>query len=290
MRAKGEAFGSRAARLLSIGAALILMAGACTSPPPPGPDDDEMGARGRAGEADEIRFTGTVDLVWPGGKGMNAPDDDSYAQASIAAFHEAPAEDPGPGSFTYRVLAADGSLHREIGVKLFWVHVDVDADTVRFLGEVISDTKPCGGSGHGEGGGDHEEGGCSHDDGSHDEGGCSHDDGTTHDDDSHDGGGCSHDDSGTGDDHGAGEPGGPGGSGGHVNGSDCRIGQIVIGWAQDGGIPAVGNDRLSWKWFAPDAPKVLQIQAAIAAGDEIAWPCKLCEKEIIGGNLQSLPK
>ena len=289
MRAKGEAFGSRTRRLLCIGAALTLTVGAGTRPPPLGPDD-ELAARGRSGEADEIRFTGTVDLVWPGGKGLNAPDDDRYAQASIAAFHEAPAGDPGPGSFTYRVLAADGSLHREIGVKLFWVHVDVDADTVRFLGEVISDTKPCGGSGHGEGGGDHEEGGCSHDDGSHDEGGCSHDDGTTHDDDSHDGGGCSHDDSGTGDDHGSGGPGGPGGSGGHVNGSDCRIGQIVIGWAQDGGIPAVGNDRLSWKWFAPDAPKVLQIQAAIAAGDEIAWPCKLCEKEIIGGNLQSLPK
>jgi len=161
-----------------------------------------LAARGASGQADEIRFTGTVDLVWPGGKGMNAPDDDRYAQASIAAFHEAPAGDPGPGNFTYRVLAADGSLHREIGVKLFWVHVDVDADTVRFLGEVISDTKPCGGSGHGSGGcshddgGTHDDGGCSHDDGgTHDDGGCSHDDGTTHDD-----GGCSHDDGTTHDD------------------------------------------------------------------------------------------
>jgi len=282
MGAKGRANGSRIPGLLCIGAALTLTVGACTSPTPLGPDDEELAARGRSGQADEIRFTGIVDLVWPGGNGINAPDDERVAQASIAAFHEAPAGNPGPGSFTYRVLAADGSLHREIGVKLFWAHVDVDADTVRFLGEVISDTKPCGGAGHGEEGDEHEEGGCSHDDGtSHDDGGCSHDDGTTH-DDGHDDGGCA------GGDHE--EPGGPGGAGDHVNGSDCRIGQIVIGWALDGGTPAVGNDRISWKWFAPDAPKVLQIQAAIAGGDEVVWPCKLCEKEIIGGNLQSLPR
>jgi hypothetical protein len=48
-----------------------------------------------------------------------------------------------------------------------------------------------------------------------------------------------------------------------------------------------GNDRISWKWFAPDAQKVLDIEAAIAAGDEVTWPCKLCEKEIIGGNLKA---
>ena len=72
-----------------------------------------------------------------------------------------------------------------------------------------------------------------------------------------------------------------------MTGADCRIGQVVIGWAQDGGTPAVGNDRISWKWFAPDAQKVLDIQAAIAAGGEITWPCKLCEKEIIGGNLKA---
>ena len=284
MRANGRAIGARRKGLLGMGVALAMATGACTSPPPLGPDGDDLAARGRSGQADEIRFTGTVDLVWPGGKGMNAPDEDRIAQAEIAAFHEAPVGQPGPGNFAYRVLAADGSLHREIGVKLNWVHIDVDADTVRFLGEVISDTKPCGGSGHGEGGGDHEEGGCSHDDGSGEEGGCSHDDG----DDSHDGGGCSHDDGsdGGGDDHG--EPGGPGGpGGGHVTGADCRIGQVVIGWAQDGGTPAVGNDRISWKWFAPDAPKVLDIQAAIAAGDEVTWPCKLCEKEIIGGNLKA---
>ena len=258
-----------------MGVALAVATAACTSPPPLGPDGDELAARGRAGQADEIRFIGTLDLVWPGGKGLNAPDEARFAQAEIAAFPSVPDAPPSSGNFTYRVLAMDGSLHREIGVKLTYVHIDVDADTVRFLGEVISDTKPCGGSGHGD------DSGCSHDDG--DDGGCSHDDG----DDSHDDGGCSHDDGsdGGGDDHG--EPGGPGGpGGGHVTGADCRIGQVVIGWAQDGGTPAVGNDRISWKWFAPDAQKVLDIEAAIAAGNEVTWPCKLCEKEIIGGNLK----
>lgn len=275
MRANGRTMRPpRRGRLLTA-AALATAIGACGGSAPTAPGADELAARGTPGQADENRFSGTVDLVWPGGKGMNAPEDDRYAQASIAAFHGLEPGDPGPGNFTYRVLAADGSLHREISVKLNFVHIDVDADTVRFLGEVISDTKPCGGSGHGD------DSGCSHDDG--EEGGCSHDDG----DDSHDDGGCSHDDGsdGGGDDHG--EPGGPGGpGGGHVTGADCRIGQVVIGWAQDGGTPAVGNDRISWKWFAPDAPKVLDIEAAIAAGDEVTWPCKLCEKEIIGGNLK----
>ncbi len=299
MRANGRNFGALWGGVSSVGLAMIVVVSSCSNPPPLGPDGDELTARGSSGQEDEIRFTGTVDLVWPGGKGMNAPDEDRIAQAEIAAFHEAPVGQPGPGNFTYRVLAMDGSLHRGIGVKLNWVHIDVDADTVRFLGEVISDTKPCGGSGHGNDGGcshdDGDDGGCSHDDGddSHDDGGCSHDDGDdggcSHDDgdDSHDDGGCSHDDgSDGGDDHG--DPGGPGGpGGGHVTGADCRIGQVVIGWAHDGGTPAVGNDRISWKWFAPDAQKVLDIEAAIAAGDEVTWPCKLCEKEIIGGNLKA---
>ncbi|MGW8282317.1 MAG: hypothetical protein ACWGON_03350 [Gemmatimonadota bacterium] len=252
MGANGRFSGRSREGGICFGLALILMCGACSSPAPLGPGGDGLAARGNSGQADEIRFTGTVDLVWPGGKGMNAPDDERIAQATIVAFQTAPVGAPGPGEFTYRVLAMDGSLHREIGVKLRFVHIDVDADTIRFLGEVISDTKPCGGSGHGDG--------------------------------SHDDGGCSHDDGGGGDD--GGMPGGPGGpGGGHVTGADCRIGQVVIGWAQDGGTPGPGNDRISWKWFAPDAQKVLDIEAAIAAGSQVTWPCKLCEKEIIGGNL-----
>ena len=62
----------------------------------------------------------------------------------------------------------------------------------------------------------------------------------------------------------------------------------MIGWAMDGGTPGVNGDRISWKWKGPLEPKVLQILGAIAEGadvGEIQWPCKLCEKEIIGGNL-----
>jgi len=244
---------------------------------------------GRSGAA--ATLAGTVDLVWPGGKGAGAPDDDRVAQAEVAAFAGVTEGTPGPGSFFYRVVSADGLLHREIEVKLTWVGLDdqtEDPKDIRFLGIVVSDTKPCGGSGHGGGGGCGEEGGCSHDDGSAgEEGGCSHDDGTTD-----EGGGCSHDDGTTHDDGGCGgggeggEPGGSGGADGKVTGADCRIGQMVIGWALDGGTPATKGDRISWKWMAPDAPKVLAIQQAIADGALIPWPCKLCEKEILGGNLR----
>ena len=73
------------------------------------------------------------------------------------------------------------------------------------------------------------------------------------------------------------------------NGSDCRIGQVVLGWAYDAGKSRTDTDRISWKWFYPDAPKVLQVDAAIASDGHVAedlWPCKLCEKEITGGNLK----
>ena len=258
-------------------------------------------------------------MVWPGGKGMNAPDDDRFSQASLVAFPGVEPGRPGSGNFAYRVITssppedcsschedppaatdqhpyvAEGMLHREIGVQIYYVDIHAEDAEVRFLGRVVSDTKPCGGSGHGGGGCSHDDGGCSHDDGgTHDDGGCSHDDGTTHDDGgcshddgtTHDDGGCSHDDGSTG---GHGEPGGSGGSGSHPNGSDCRIGQVVLGWAYDAGKSRTDTDRISWKWFYPDAPKVLQVDAAIASDGHVAedlWPCKLCEKEIIGGNLK----
>lgn len=228
------------------------------------------------------RFAGDVTVVWPGGKGSGAPDGaDRVAQGVLAAFVGVPAGSPGPGNFTYRVVNVDGTVHREIGVTLFWVGLEdqvTNPGEVRFLGVVTSDTKPCGGSGHGEEGCGDDEGGCSHDD----EGGCTDEEG-----------GCSHDDEGTTHDDGGGCPGGgdheSGGQGNPVNGSDCRIGQVVVGWALDGGTPALAGDRISWKWMAPDAPKVLAIQAAIDAGQPIPWPCKLCEKEILGGNLRLIP-
>jgi hypothetical protein len=274
---------------------LTVSAAGCSNPNPLDPEVELLAARGRPEQADEIRFTGTVDMVWPGGKGMNAPDDDRYAQASLTAFPGIPPGSPGPGNFAYRVIGANGTLHREINVKLYFVDIDTELAEVRFLGRVVKDTKPCGGSGHGSGGcsGD-DDGGCSGDD----DGGCSHDDGSTHDDD----GGCSHDDgtshegggcSGGGSSGGHGEPGGPGGSGSHPNGSDCRIGQIVLGWAKDVATPGRDGDRISWKWFYPDAQKILDIDSAIAGGvpaDEIPWPCNLCEKEIIGGNLKLITR
>jgi hypothetical protein len=292
--------------LLSLGTA------GCSNPNPLDPEVDALAARGRPGQANEMRFSGTIDMVWPGGKGMNAPDDDRFAQASLVAFPGVEPGRPGSGNFAYRVITssppedcgschedppaatdqhpyvAEGMLHREIGVQVYYVDIHGEDAEVRFLGRVVSDTKPCGGTGHDDGGcshddgTDHDDGGCSHDDGTdHDEGGCSHDDGTDHDD-----GGCSHDDGSTG---GHGEPGGSGGSGSHPNGSDCRIGQVVLGWAYDAGKSRTESDRISWKWFYPDAPKILQVDAAIASEGHVAedlWPCKLCEKEITGGNLK----
>lgn len=287
---------------------LAVAAGACSDGlAGPAPDLEELldpGGRSMA----TAKLTGGVELTWPGGKGANAPDDDRYAEATITAFEGVGPGNPGMGTFTYRVVAQDGTIHREIGVELVYVGLDEETEGVlgtRFIGVVVSDTKPCGGSGHGGpgGGGEHDEGGCSHED----EGGCSHEDGESHDDggcshedgDSHEEGGCSHEDGDShdeggcsdGDHGGAGGPAGPGGPGGKVTGKDCRNGQYVIGWIYDGGTPAVRGDRISWKWMAADAPKLVSILDAIAENEEIPWPCHLCEKEILGGNFMlHLPK
>ncbi|HSG09244.1 MAG TPA: hypothetical protein VLA36_12865 [Longimicrobiales bacterium] len=232
----------------------------------PGEQWTLAGARSRAGST---HFIGSVDVVWNGGQGSGpTAGADRTARGSMAVFPDDPTRRGGPGNFTFQVVEADGTVHREIGVELTWAGLEDQSlypGEIRWVGVVVSDTKACGGSQHGGGG---DEGGCGDD-----EGGCSHDDGGTHDE-----GGCS---------GGGGETGGhePGGGSGGVSGQDCRIGQVVIGWALDGATPAVKGDRVSWKWFAPDAPKVLQIQQAIASGGEIPWPCKLCEKEILGGNL-----
>lgn len=277
--------------------ALAAFAGGCGDAVPTGPDVQaayETVATSTASQNAKVHFAGEVQVVWNGGQGSGpSAGADRTVWASINAFPSVPEGNPGPGNFNFQVRSADAegnvTVHREIGVKLTWAGLDEqtsDPSDIRWVGVVVSDTKPCGGSQHGAGGcGDgcshddgggctDDDGGCTHDDGgcTDDDGGCSHDDGTTH-----DGGGCS----------GGGEPGGgePGGGGGHVSGSDCRIGQVVIGWAVDAATPALSGDRISWKWFAPDAPKVLEIQSAITHGTDIPWPCKLCEKEILGGNL-----
>ena len=60
----------------------------------------------------------------------------------------------------------------------------------------------------------------------------------------------------------------------HVSGKNCRIDQVIIIELEDGGSPGAMNDLIAWKWFQPeDAPTILN------------WPEKLCNKNIINGNL-----
>jgi len=287
----------------SLGLGLAMGLGGCADEGSVAPEPAVLVPRAAAAlgrdVAGVVHFTGDVDVVWNGGQGMGAPEGtDRVSHGAMDVFPGVPAGSPGPGWFTFSVVNQDGTVHRQIEVALTWAGLEdqvTNPGEIRFLGVVVSDTKPCGGSGHGEGGGCGEEGGCS---GSHEEGGCSGGEEEGGCSGSHEEGGCSggeeeggcsgsHEEGGCSGGGGSGETGEHGGmGGGGVNGSDCRIGQVVIGWAMDGGTPAVGNDRVSWKWFAPDAPKVLAIQAAIEAGTEIPWPCKLCEKEILGGNLK----
>ena len=272
---------------------LLIGFGACADAFPTEPELAAEQSSVAASRIDRgsVHFTGLVDLVWKGGQGAGAPAGAArMAQAEIAAVPGFPAVKPGPGNFSYRVINADGTVHREIGIKLSYAGLEDQAMSpgeVRFVGVVTSDTKPCGASQHDGGSCEHDDdGGCTHDDDGgcthDDDGGCTHDDGTDHD------GGCD-----GGGDAGGHEPGGggqPGGAGGKVTGADCRIGQVVVGWALDDATPAVKGDRISWKWFAADAPKVAQIQQAIGSGQEITWPCKLCEKQIVGGNLKLFMK
>ncbi len=257
-----------------VASGLAGCAGSGSTTPDPLLPDQRVAAMGRK-SARLVRFTGGLQLVWPGGNGAGAPEAPGrVAEADLTAFPGVPEGDPGPGSFTYRVVNADGTIHREILVRLIWVGLEdqqVTPGAIRFVGVATSDTKPCGIQ-QGGGGCAGEEGGCTNDGSgcTGEEGGCTHDDGR----------GCSGT-VGTG----GGEPGGMGGSGGRVTGADCRVGQIVVGWALDGGTPAVNGDRISWKWFAPDAPKVDQIFSALDAGQPVPWPCSLCEKVILGGNL-----
>ncbi len=273
---------------MSLAATLLAAAAACSdySPvtAPTGGSEDGLAARGGPG-ADRVRFTGTTELFWNGGQGAGAPTDvERIAQASVAAFPGVEPGSPGPGRFTFRVVnTVDGTAHREIGAELIYAHIDETARRVWYMGIVDSDTRACSDA---PGGGGQDDGGCSHDEGSADDGTCTHDDGTTHDD-----GGCAAAD----------DPGGPGGSGSHVSGKNCRNGQYVIGMAYDGGTPATNGDAIAWKWFAADAHKVVQllpaIAAAVLADDPVSqaavkddWPPHLCWKEILGGNLRLLAR
>ncbi|MDH4043885.1 MAG: hypothetical protein OEW06_05440 [Gemmatimonadota bacterium] len=150
------------------------------------------------------KATGTVEIVWPGGKGkVIPPGEEKLAFAEVTVF-EATEERPARGAFVYRVLNADGSPHREIVAEVTGAVVDPDQGKAWMIGVVTSDTKICSGGGHDgdgcngdDGSGTHDDGGCSGSDGGMGGGdmggGCGGDDGTTHDD-----GGCSGSDGGMG--------------------------------------------------------------------------------------------
>ena len=168
---------------VALAAALVACSDGLPTEPDftPGEQWTLAGAKSRAGDA---HFTGSVDVVWNGGKGSGpTAGADRIARGSITAFPFA-GGGKSPGTFTFQVVEADGTVHREIGVELTWAGLEDQSlypGEIRFVGVVVSDTKACGGSQHGggddEGGCGDDEGGCSHDDGGTDEGGCSHDDG-----------------------------------------------------------------------------------------------------------------
>jgi hypothetical protein len=174
-----------------------------------------------ANAANTTKATGLVEIIWPKSLKQEVPEgEEKLAFVELTAF-PATADNPVRGSFTFRVLNLDSTLHREIVAELTGVVVDPDVRKSWYVGTVVSDERICsGGCGGHDDGGTHDDGGCSHDDGGTDDGGCSHDDGGTDD------GGCSHDDGGTDDGSthddggcsGGGSDGGMGGPGGDTGG------------------------------------------------------------------------
>jgi len=297
----------------TLGLAAVTLVAGCEANEPLGLTDSPAGLVSLASSpATAPKATGTVEIVWPGGRGRVVPPGEE--KLAFAEFNAFPPTTIGlaRGTFTYRVLNADSTPHREIVATVTDAVVDVAQHKAWFTGMVISDVKICGGGScdgddgcsHDDGGcgddGNHDDGGCS-DDGSHDDGGCSdgtHDDGGCSDDGSHDDGGCSgsgsggsggsdggcsdgsHDDGGCGDD-GSHDDGGcsGGGSDGHggsggVSGKDPRVDQVVLVKVHDVGIPGTNGDGITWKWFASGTQL-----------DLLEEPRHLCKKDIIGGNL-----
>jgi len=281
-----------------------------------GPQFHEAGVPARA--------TGTVEIIWPGGRGREIPPgEEKLAFAEITIFDATDAS-PARGRFVYRVLNADSTLHREIVAEIADAVVEFDAAAVASkawaIGLVVSHVKTCSGSGACDGHDGGEEGGCSGD-----TGGCSGEDDTTH-----DGGGCSGGgDMGGGDVGGgcSGEEGGCTGGGGDMGGGDMgggdmgggdmgagcgsggetdgcsgdghtggvggvpgnepRIGQIVAIKLHDRGTPAFTDD-------GDDSNddgvtwKWFLAETAPTIDTYASWS-HLCKKTIIGGNLTVLP-
>lgn len=222
--------------------------------------------------------TGSVEVMRMNNKGNGDPND----KIMIADFnaHEEHYNQDDHGTFIFSVLKLDSSVHRVITIDLDLVYIDGTSKKAWFKGVVISDTKGCGGNGHGghtegcedSGGcsgnesGEHSEGCTGHDSG-HDSG-CSGDDGETHTD------GCA----GSGGEGGEEGIGGNGGMG--VNGKSCRIGQILLVKVHDLATPGTDGDGITWKWFDPDDDNI----ASLETKDVEEWP-HLCKKTIIEGNL-----
>lgn len=282
---------------------VFALTAGCTTDEPIGLADPYLGGRLAVDEVPRPKATGSVEIVWKGGRGHGVePGMEKLALAELAAF---PAQDgrPARGEFYYRVLNPDGTLHREIFATVTDVFIDAGNNKAKFLGEVVEDLRICagggdeGGCGCDGGGSEGHDGGCS--DGSHDGGGCS--DGGCSDggdggcsdggcSDGGDSGGCSGGgdtggcsdgagSSGSGDGHDGACSGGGSGGGGQP-GRLSRVGQKVAVKLHDGGTPAVAGDGIHWKWFDPNStalPDMNDIESQ-------KWRC-LCKKTIIGGNL-----
>jgi hypothetical protein len=232
-----------------------------------------------------LKGLGDLEVLWRGGNAPVPGGGDPTRRAFVDfSMHDEIAGRPTRGSFVYRVVAEDLTLHREVAVAIDGVHVDQQSRRLWFTGTVVSDSKGCAG---GPGGG--------HDDGCTDEGcdddGCGgHDGGCGEDHDTGDGG-CTGDhdttDGGCADDHDTtdggctGDHDTPGGgfSGGHgASGRFCRVGQRLVGKMHDGGSPGASFDGITWRWFLPDDPALPVIE------DVASWP-HLCRKDILAGNL-----
>lgn len=256
---------------------ITIMAGflitSCNSPIEP----DEVSADNHIAKSSK-KATGTVEVMRMNNKGNGDPND----KIMIADFnaHEEHNKQDDHGTFIFSVLKSDSTVHRVITIDLDWVYVDEIAKKAWFKGVVISDTKGCGGNGHGgHTDGCEDSGGCSGDDeGEHSEGctghdsghdsGCSGDDGETHTD------GC----------EGSGGQGGEegNGGGGGVNGKSCRIGQVMLVKVHDVATPGTNGDGITWKWFDKDDDKIAFLEDT--ENDISQWP-HLCKKTILGGNL-----
>ncbi len=273
-------------------AALTLVAG-CVTDEGIGLADPSLGLRLAAGGGPRLNATGSVEIVWKGGRGHGVePGMEKLAFAELAAF-PARRGRPAHGEFYYRVLNPDGTLHREIFATVTDVFIDAENNKAKFLGEVVDDMKVCAGSGEEGGCGcdggsdDAHDGGCS--DGAHD-GGCSGGGDTGGCSDGGDSGGCSGGgdtggcsgggSNGGGGHDGACSGGGSGGSGGGQPGRLSRVGQIVAVKLHDGGTPGVNGDGIHWKWFDPNSAALPDMSDL----ESQKWRC-LCKKTIVEGNL-----